>query len=62
MKSALFLIGGVALGFAAAHIINSTERGRAVFGRVNERVDEFVGAVKDGYNARTDELLDAIDR
>lgn len=62
MKSVLLIVGGVAVGFVAAHLINSTESGRAFFGRINDRVDAFTGAVRDGYDARTTELISAIDK
>lgn len=61
MRTALLIVTGVAIGFVAAHLVNSTESGRAFFGRVNERVDAFGEAVRDGYRARTEELVAAID-
>lgn len=56
------VVVGVGLGFVAAHLINSTERGRAFFADVNARLDGFTGAVRDGYDARTRELVHAIDQ
>lgn len=62
MRTVLLIVGGIAIGFAAAHLVNKTERGRAFFDDVNGRVDAFTGAVRDGYDARTSELVAAIDR
>ena len=66
MRTFALIAGGVALGtavgFVAAHLVNSTERGRAFFASVNARLDHFTEAVRDGYDARTTELLAAIDR
>lgn len=62
MRIVLSVLGGVALGFTAAHFINKTEKGREFFARVNGVIDGFTEAVKDGYDARTQELIDAIDR
>ncbi|MBC7723175.1 MAG: hypothetical protein H7146_00265 [Burkholderiaceae bacterium] len=61
MKSALWLIVGVGLGFAAAHQINRTTQGRAFFENVGGRVDEFTSAVRDGYTDRSTELRTAVD-
>lgn len=60
LRNSGLLAGGVALGFVAAHIVNSTERGRAFFASVNDFVDDFTGAVREGYNARTEALYAAI--
>lgn len=65
MRALLFVGGlaaGVAAGFVAAHLINSTEGGRRFFADVNERIDGFTGAVRDGYDARTQQLVAAIER
>lgn len=62
MRSVLLILGGVALGFAAAHLVNSTERGREFFAGVNARIDAVTQAVRDGYDQRTSELITAIER
>ncbi|MDO5053223.1 MAG: hypothetical protein Q4E05_10095 [Pseudoclavibacter sp.] len=61
IRSAFCVLGGVVLGFAAAHLLNATPRGRALLGSVNERLTSFGEAVAEGYEARTEELLHAID-
>lgn len=61
MKSALWLIVGVGIGFLAAHQVNRTPLGQAFFAGVSERIDEFTGAVKDGYTDRATELNRAVD-
>jgi len=61
MRNVLLIVAGVAAGFALAHLVNSTEPGRRFFAQVNERVDSFGEAVRDGYRARTETLIDAID-
>ncbi|GAB3294108.1 MULTISPECIES: Na+ dependent nucleoside transporter N-terminal domain-containing protein [Pseudoclavibacter] len=60
MRTALSIIGGIAAGFALAHLVNSTPAGRRFFSGVNERVDEFTEAVAEGYRARTQDLTAAI--
>ena len=62
LRNTALVAGGIAIGFVAAHLVNSTERGRAFFASVNEFVDEFTGAVKDGYRARTEAIYAAIDQ
>lgn len=61
MKHVLSIAGGVVLGFAAAHLVNATPRGRAFFESVNERLAGFREAVGEGYEARTEQLMRAID-
>ncbi len=59
MKRLLWLVTGVALGFAIAHQVNRTPEGRRVFDAVNARVQEFVEGVAAGYRAREAELREA---
>ena len=62
LRTAGLLAGGVAAGFVIAHFVNSTERGRAFFAAVNERVDEVTAAVQQGYRARTEAIYATIER
>ncbi|SJM53967.1 hypothetical protein [Gulosibacter sp. 10] len=61
LRSAALVAGGVAAGFAVAHFVNSTPRGRAFFESVNTRVDEVKAAIGEGYRARTEAIYAAID-
>ncbi|HEV7811686.1 MAG TPA: hypothetical protein VGO99_01895 [Leifsonia sp.] len=56
MKSALWLVVGVGLGFLAAHQVNRTEQGRAFFREIDSRTREFTEAVVAGYRSRQAEL------
>lgn len=60
MRLALGILGGIAAGFALAHLVNSTGPGRRAFAGVNTRMDELAEAVRVGYRARTEELEGAI--
>lgn len=61
VRSVALVAGGVAAGFALAHFINSTPRGRAAFASINEFTSDFVEAVKAGYEARTEAIYAAIE-
>lgn len=61
LRSTALIASGVAIGFAAAHLINSTPRGRAFFARINETAESVVAAVREGYSARTEAIYAAID-
>jgi len=61
VKSALWLIVGVGIGFLAAHQVNRTPQGQAFFAGIGERMQEFTDAVKDGYTDRSTELNRAVD-
>lgn len=56
MRSALWLIVGVGLGFLAAHQVNRTPEGRAFFEGLDSRTRQFTDAVIDGYRSREAEL------
>jgi hypothetical protein len=60
MKSALFLVIGVAVGFVVAHQVAKTPQGRAFFDDVDSKAREFGSAVVDGYKAREAELRAAV--
>jgi hypothetical protein len=60
MKSALFLVIGVAVGFLVAHQVSKTPQGRAFFDEVDSKAREFGSAVVDGYKAREAELRAAV--
>ena len=60
MKSALFLVIGVAVGFVVAHQVSKTPEGKAFFDEVDSKAREFGSAVVDGYKAREAELRAAV--
>jgi hypothetical protein len=60
MKSALFLVIGVAVGFIVAHQVSKTPEGKAFFDDVDSKAREFGSAVVDGYKAREAELRAAV--
>ena len=60
MKSALFLVIGVAVGFLVAHQVSKTPEGKAFFDGVDSKAREFGSAVVDGYKAREAELRAAV--
>jgi hypothetical protein len=61
MKSFLWLIVGVALGFVVAHKMNETPQGKQFFSSLDKKARDFGGAVSDGYRQREAELRSAID-
>lgn len=60
MRLALGVLGGVALGFALAHLVNATPPGRRAFAAVNTSMDDVAAAVRAGYRARVEELEAAV--
>ncbi|TPW71049.1 hypothetical protein [Schumannella sp. 10F1B-5-1] len=60
MKSAFWLVVGVAAGFVAAHYVSKTPQGRALFEEIDDRTRGFGAAVLDGYRSREAELRDSI--
>ncbi len=56
MRSALWLLAGVGIGFVVAHQLNQVPRGRAVFGELNARTREFGEGIATGYRSREAEL------
>jgi uncharacterized membrane-anchored protein YhcB (DUF1043 family) len=61
MKSFLWLVVGVAIGFVVAHQVNETTKGREFFSSLDRKARDFTGAVSDGYRQREAELRSAID-
>lgn len=61
MKSLLWLLVGVALGFAVAHKVNETPKGREFFSGLDKKARDFGEAVSDGYRQREAEIRSAID-
>ncbi len=61
MKSALWVVVGVAIGFVVAHQLNRTPQGQRFFAGVEAKAKEFADAVVDGYRAREAELRAAAD-
>jgi hypothetical protein len=60
MKSALFLLVGVAVGFVVAHQVSKSPQGKAFFDDVDSKAREFGSAVIDGYRTREAELRAAV--
>lgn len=61
MKNVLWLIVGIAAGFAVAHQVNKTQEGKQFFSTIDARAREFGEAVGEGYRRREAELREAID-
>jgi hypothetical protein len=61
MGRAIWLLVGVAAGFAVAHVVARTPQGRALFDELDERLTGIGAAVVDGYRAREAELRGARD-
>lgn len=61
MKSFLWLVVGVALGFIVAHRVNETPQGREFFGSLDKKARNFGEAVSEGYRRREAEIRSAID-
>jgi len=61
MKSFIWLIVGVAVGFVVAHKVNETPQGKQFFGDIDKKARDFGSAVSDGYHKREAELRSAID-
>ena len=60
MKSALWLVVGIGVGFIAAHQVSRTPEGKRFFDDVDDKAKEFGSAVVDGYKAREAELRAAV--
>jgi hypothetical protein len=60
MKSALWLIIGVGVGFFAAHQVAKSPQGKAFFDDVDLKAKEFGGALVEGYKQREAELKGVI--
>lgn len=56
MKSIVWFIVGIAAGFVAAHQVNQSAQGQALFASVNSKARAFGAAIADGYHAREAEL------
>ncbi len=56
MKSALLLLGGVVLGFAAAHAVNRTPAGSQFLAGVDTRIEGFREAAVEGFRQRNAEV------
>jgi DNA-binding MarR family transcriptional regulator len=61
MSKALWLVAGIAIGFAAAHQVSRTPEGRRFFDDVDAKAREFGESIVDGYKAREAELRAAVD-
>jgi len=60
MKSALWLVIGIGVGFLAAHQVSKTPQGKQFFDDVDTKAREFGSAVVDGYKQREAELRQAV--
>jgi hypothetical protein len=61
MQKALWLIAGIALGFAAAHQISRSPEGKRFLDDVDAKAREFGESLVDGYKAREAELRAAVE-
>lgn len=61
LRSLSLVAVGVVGGFVAAHFVNQTPRGHALFERINDFGTEFAKAVREGYRARTEAIYAAIE-
>ena len=60
MKSFLWLLIGVGIGFAVAHKVNETPKGREFFSSIDQKARDFGEAVTDGYRQGEAEIRSAI--
>jgi hypothetical protein len=60
MKNFIWLVVGVAVGFALAHEANKTQQGKQFFRDLDTKAREFGEAISDGYRQREAELRAAI--
>ena len=60
MRSILFLVAGVAIGFVIAHQVSKTPQGKAFFDDIDSKARQFGDAVVDGYKSREAELRAAL--
>jgi hypothetical protein len=56
MKKLLYLVVGVVLGFAVAHVVSRNPSGKKFFDNLDAKAHEFGTAVMDGYRGREAEL------
>ena len=56
MKKLFYLVVGVVLGFAAAHVVSRNPSGAKFFDNLDSKAHEFGAAVMDGYRGREAEL------
>jgi hypothetical protein len=56
MKKLFYLLVGVVLGFAAAHVVSRNPSGKKFFDNVDGKIREFGAAIVDGYRGREAEL------
>ena len=61
MRKLMWLLGGAALGFVAAHFVNQTPEGRRFFDRVNRGAEELGRAIAAGYHEAESGVAEAID-
>jgi len=61
MRRMQWLLGGVVLGFVAAHFVNRNPEGRRFFDRVNRGLDEFGRAFAAGYREEESGAPDSLD-
>ena len=59
MNKLFYLIVGVVLGFAAAHVVSRNPSGKQFFDGIDAKAREVGAAVVDGYRGREEELRSA---
>ncbi len=60
MRGALLLVTGVIIGFAVAHEVSKTEKGKQFFAEIDDKAKQFGDAVVQGYKSREAELRRAV--
>lgn len=60
MKSALWVVVGVGIGFVAAHFVSKTPQGKQLFEEIDSVTREFTSAVVEAYREREAELRAAV--
>ncbi len=56
MKSIVWFVMGIAVGFVAAHQLNQTKQGREFFSSIDAKARAFGKAIAEGYHERDAEL------
>ena len=60
MKNVFWLIVGIGVGFAVAHLVSKNPAGKKFFDEVDSKSREFAAAIVDGYKDREAELRSVV--
>lgn len=61
MRKFKWLVGGIVIGFIAAHFVSQSPEGRRFFDRVNQGAREFNDALYEGYRKGDVGAAEALD-